>query len=71
MAFRNYKSKKRNYSGKRNYNSYRKQSKATRLTRLAYDLGQVQKGLMNPDSRIAHSYNTGKNSVAKEKKSLF
>lgn len=58
--------------GNKNYNSRQKRSdRASRLRKLAYDMGQVQKGLKNPDSQITASYNAGINKQKKEKKSLF
>lgn len=58
---------------KRNYrkNQNKKPNRATELTRFAYNMGQVQRGLKNPDSRITASYDAGKNSVEKKKKPLF
>lgn len=49
----------------------KKTSRASELRKLAYNLGQVQKGLKNPDSQISASYNAGMNKQKKEKKSLF
>ena len=37
----------------------------------AYKMGQVSRGLNNPESAISSSYNAGKNSKAKKKQSLF
>lgn len=67
---------KRNY-GKRNYGNrnYKKRSRRGRYTeqeKIAYRMGQVQRGLKNPDSKISASYNKGfKPSAAKPKKSLY
>ena len=36
--------------------------KYSELEKLAFKLGQVQRGLRNPDSRVFESYNNGKKS---------
>ena len=46
-------------------------SRAKTLTTLAYNMGQIQKGLKNPDSAISASYESGLNRQKREKKSLF
>ena len=53
--------------------SSRNASEARRLTKLAYDLGKIEKGLQNPDSRISASKKAGKAAAGKkkEKKPLF
>ena len=58
---------KRNYGKKQN----KKPNRATELTRLAFLMGQVERGRKNPDSRITASFDAGKNSVEKKKKPLF
>ena len=50
-------------------NKKSKLSKSTKLKRLAYDMGQVERGLKNPDSAITASFNSGKE--FKKRKSLF
>ena len=71
---RYYKNRRRNFKrgfGNRNYRNKRKVSRAKTLTTLAYNMGQVNKGLKNPNCRIADSYNAGLNRVKKERKPLF
>ena len=47
-------------------------SSATELTRLAFKLGQIERGRGNPDSRISDAYNRGKTKPEKRpKKTLF
>lgn len=48
-----------------------KESRSKRLTKLAYDMGQVQKGLKNPDSKISESFKAGEKSQKRVKKTLF
>ena len=60
------------FNGKKTKNfKSKKQSKTERLTRLAYEMGQVQRGLKNPESKITSSYKAGENSVKKTKQPLF
>ena len=49
----------------------KKQSFSKKMTSLAFSMGQVQRGLKNPDSRIRSSYEAGLNSSPKAKKPLF
>ena len=50
----------------------RKMSTSSELTSLAYKMGQVQRGLQNPDSRISSAYGRGATKPEKRKKqSLF
>lgn len=50
----------------------RKTSKSSELTSLAHKMGQVQRGLQNPDSKISSAYNRGITKPKKRKKqSLF
>lgn len=51
--------------------SGRKSEKGAQLTRLAYDMGQVERGLKNPESRISAAHAAGKKPVEHKKKSLF
>lgn len=64
------KRKNNNYRKKRSRNN-RKVSRATKLKRLAYNMGQVEKGLKNTDSQISASYNAGINRTKQKKKTLF
>lgn len=58
--------------GKRNKRRRnKKQSYTKKMTSLAYQMGQVNRGLKNPDSKISASYNAGLKKKAKEKKPLF
>lgn len=59
-----------NRNNNRNY-SKKKGSFSKRMTNLAYQMGQVQKGLENPKSQISRSYNNGLHSVGSEKPTLF
>ena len=71
---RYYKNRRKNFKGgfgNRNYRNKKRVSRSKTLTTLAYNMGQVNKGLKNPDSRISDSYNAGLNRVKKDKKSLF
>lgn len=69
--------RKSNYKSKGNYKSKSKsKSKRTSFTKMikdfAYKLGQVNRGLKNPDSQISASYNSGITEREKrEKKPLF
>lgn len=59
-----------NRSGKNR--TTRKTSTSSELTSLAYKMGQVQRGLQNPDSKISSAYDRGKTKPEKRKKqSLF
>lgn len=58
-------------NNKRNKKNKKGISRATQLKRLAYNMGQVEKGLKNSESQISDSYNAGLNRTAKQKKSLF
>lgn len=50
----------------------RKQKKYSELETLAYRMGQVKRGLKNPDSLITESYNNGCTVKEKKaKKSMF
>lgn len=50
----------------------RKKKKYTDVEKFAYNLGLVQKGLKNPDSRVTESYQNGlKVQETKKRKSLF
>lgn len=69
-------SKSRSYGRTRSYGrsrSYgrRRRSKYSAIERHAYMHGLLKRGLSNPDSRISASYNAGKNTVNRKKKSLF
>ena len=70
-------SRRRNYGtykgGKPGYKPKRRTT-ATEVTRFAYNLGRVKAGLGNPDSKVAESFEAGKQSVNKPKrkaKTLF
>ena len=59
-----------NRSGKSR--TIRKTSTSSELTSLAYKMGQVQRGLQNPDSKISSAYDRGATKPEKRKKqSLF
>ena len=62
--------KNNNYRNKRRKNN-RKVSRATELKRLAYNMGQVEKGLKNSESQISASYNAGVNREKSKRKPLF
>ena len=50
----------------------KKVSNASQLRKLAYQMGQVERGLKNPNSQISESYNNGKELKRKStKKTLF
>lgn len=52
--------------------SKRKTSKSSELTSFAYKMGQVQRGLQNPDSKISSSFERGKMKPEKrQKQTLF
>jgi hypothetical protein len=61
-----------NYYGKRNYSRGKgKYSYSNQMTRFAYHMGCVQRGLQNPDSKITASYNAGATHVESPKKTLY
>lgn len=63
--------KNRNY-GNRGYKKGKRGGRYTEQEKIAYRMGQVQRGLKNPDSKITASYNKGLTpSAAKPKKSLY
>ena len=65
-------SKSRTNSRTKSRRTARKTSRASDLTSLAYKMGQVQRGLQNPDSKISSAYDRGKTKPARRKKqSLF
>lgn len=43
-------------------------SKYTELEKLSYKLGQIERGLKNPDSRVFESYNNGKKGPTKKRR---
>ncbi len=45
---------------RRRYTAKKKGRKYTELERLSYNLGQVSRGLKNPNSRVYESFNNGK-----------
>ena len=49
----------------------RKTSKTQELTTLARKMGQVERGLKNPDSKISQAYNQGKSPKARKSRTLF
>lgn len=59
-----------NTKNKKRRNNKRK-SRSAELKRLAYNMGQVEKGLKNSNSQISSSYNAGLNRTKKQKKPLF
>ena len=63
------------YSAKKNTKirkTKKKASNASQLKKLAYQMGQVERGLKNPNSQISESYNNGKHAKRKNtKKPLF
>ena len=62
---------RKNTSGKRS-RKFDSRASASELTRLAYRLGQIERGRSNPDSRITEAYNRGKVKPEKRsRKSLF
>ena len=54
-----------------NTNKYRKKSKYRQLERLAYNLGKIDKGLKDPNTRVHDSYQAGCNSTKRVKKPLY
>lgn len=64
--------KKINYTRNTKYTKRSKKSKYTEVERVAYLMGQVERGRKNPESRISDSYKKGCSEPAKrQKKSLF
>ena len=60
------------YKSRRKGNSKKNNARAKELTTLAFKMGQVKRGLENPESRISSAYNRGKTKpTKKQKKSLF
>lgn len=59
-----------NYRNKGRKNK-RKVSRSTELKRLAYNMGQVEKGLKNPNSQISSSFQAGKDREKTKRKPLF
>ncbi len=51
--------------------SSKKNSYANRITQLARDMGAVDRGRKNPDSRVSAAYNQGNNAGKRKKKTLF
>ena len=67
-----YGAKSRRNTPRRKTRKFNSGSSATELTRLAFKLGQIERGRGNPDSRIADAYNRGKTKPEKRpKKTLF
>lgn len=68
-------SRRRNYGKTRNTGyKPKRRTTTTEVTRFAYNLGRVKAGLGNPDSKVAASFEAGKQSVNKPKrkaKTLF
>ncbi len=65
MAY--YKTKKRKTSTRT-----KKSDKAAELRRLAYKMGQIERGLKNPDSQISASFERGKErKPSSKRKPLF
>lgn len=58
------------YNKKKPYSRKRKDY-ASEIKSFAYKMGQVYRGLDNPDSQVAASYNNGLKKVEKKKKPLF
>lgn len=42
--------------------------KYSELEKLSYKLGQIERGLSNPDSRVFESYNNGKKGPTKKRR---
>ena len=60
--------KKRGYTKRR----FKKRDGGRSLTKLAYQLGQIERGRKNSDSRISAAFNRGSTPPAKrERKTLF
>jgi len=49
----------------------KKNSYANRITQLARDMGAIERGRKNPDSRVSAAYNQGANSEKSKRKPLF
>lgn len=65
-------SKSRTNSRSKSRRITRKTNRSSELTSLAYKMGQVQRGLQNPDSLIKESYDRGNAKLEKrKKKTLF
>ena len=54
--------------GNKKYGGKKAKSKYTKLERFAYNLGKVQIGLDNPNSRVAESYERGNTRTEPRKK---
>lgn len=61
----------KNYRNYRNRRTSRKQSYANRITQLARDLGAIDRGRKNPDSKVSAAYNQGNKSQSNTRKPLF
>ena len=46
----------------------KKKSNKTELERFAYNMGKVERGLRNPESRVFESYNNGKTGKTSSKR---
>lgn len=66
MAF--YRNYNNNYGNKKY--GYKK-PKYTKIEKDAYRLGQIQRGLKNPNSKITASFNNGVKGFQKETRTLF
>ena len=63
-----------NYYGRRNYSKSggRSKSRYTAVEKFAFNMGRVNRGLSNPNSRVRESFDKGKQAPAKkQKKPLF
>mgnify|MGYP007007385818 CR=1 FL=1 len=49
----------------------KKSNKYTSIEKLAYQIGQIEKGLKNPKSKVYESYHKGHNVKSSQKKPLF
>ena len=66
--------KQRNYNSRntKSRNNKKGNSKSRQLTKLAYDLGRIQKGLKNPETRVSYWYDQGLNSQkTKQRRPLY
>ena len=61
-------SKQRSNSRSKSRTNSRKINRSSDLTSLAYKMGQVQRGLQNPDSKISSAYDRGKTKPERRKK---
>ena len=52
-------------------NRTRKKRKYTQAEKLAYQLGQIDRGLKNPNSRVSESFNNGRKATKTARKPLF